>query len=53
MHSFDHHQKYYNTAVTHKVEGWVFMPGGGGGSYRTKSLFQLLSSSKRKYTRNV
>ena len=30
MHSFDHHQKYYNTAVTHKVEGWVFMPGGGG-----------------------
>ena len=51
MHSLDHHQKYHNTAVTHKVGG------GGlyarGGSSRTKSLFQLLSSSKRKYMRNV
>ena len=29
MHSLDHHQKYHNTAVTHKVGGGgVFMPGG-------------------------
>ena len=28
MHSLDHHQKYHNTAVTHKVEGGNFMPGG-------------------------
>ena len=27
MHSLDHHQKYHNTAVTHKVEG------GGGGDF--------------------
>ena len=30
MHSLDHHQKYHNTAATHKVErgGGDFMPGG-------------------------
>ena len=52
MQSLDHHQKHHNTAVTHKVEGGLYA-GGGGGSYRTKSLFQLLSSSKRKYMRKV
>ena len=30
MHSLDHHQKYHNTAVTHKVGGRGLYAGGGG-----------------------
>ena len=49
MHSLDHHQKYHNTAVTHKVEGGELYAGGAvTGRSPYFNCFQVLKGSTRE-----
>ena len=49
MHSLNHHQKYHNTAVTHKVEeGELYAGGAVTGRSHYFNYFQVLKGSTRE-----